>query len=31
VAQGIAEVHDERIEVLSEAVGGRFVAAMLEL
>jgi hypothetical protein len=26
----VAEVHDERVEVLSEAAGGRLVAAMLE-
>jgi hypothetical protein len=31
VAQGVAQMHDERIEILSEAAGGRVVAAMLEL
>ena len=31
VPQGVAEVHDERVEVVGEAAGGRLVAAVLEL
>ena len=27
----VAQVHDERVEIVGEAAGGRLVAAMLEL
>src|SRR5947199_371953 len=31
VPERIAQVHDERVEVVGQATGGRLVAAMLEL
>jgi hypothetical protein len=30
VSEGVAQVHDERVEVVGEAAGGRLVAGVLE-
>jgi hypothetical protein len=30
VPEGVAQVHDERVEVLGETAGGRLVAAVVE-